>query len=191
MWGVGHPAGAVSVRVVADDQWPIVGRLWQVFRHDLALIVHGLPYADGRYQARQLDGLPAPDVVGYLAWRAHPNTGEDAPIGFAVVDGLLGERRTMVGFWIAPVVRGEGVGRLLALDVLARHPGPWSIGFQHDNAAAGAFWRRVAEAVAGPGGWSEVERAVPGRPDAPPDHFVEFGAVNGRTANRVTDSPSE
>lgn len=171
----GDAPGATTVGVVADDQWETVAWLWQLFRHDLAPIVHGLPYADGRYQARQLAGLPSPDTAGYLAWRPHPKTGVDAPVGFAVVDGLLGARRSMVGFWVAPVARRRGLGRLLAIDVLARHPGPWSIGFQHDNTAAGVFWRAVADVVAGPGRWSEVQRPVPGLPDVPPDHFVEFG----------------
>ena len=82
------PSPCFSIRPVRDDQWEIVGWLWQLFRHDLATIVDGLPYADGRYQARKLEQLPSPDGVGYLAWRAHPKTGEDAPIGFAVVEGL-------------------------------------------------------------------------------------------------------
>jgi predicted acetyltransferase len=71
------------------------------------------------------------------------------------------------------VVRRGGVGRQLAAEVLARHDGPWSIGFQHDNVKAGAFWRGVAEEVFGPGRWSEEQRAVPGLPGVPPDHFIE------------------
>jgi predicted acetyltransferase len=169
---VGYPAD-VSVRRAADDQWGIVAWLWQAYRHDLATIVNGLPYADGRYQAAQLERFPSADGAGYLAWRAHPKTGEDAPIGFAVVDGLQSERRSVVAFWVAPVVRREGVGRGLAMDVLSRHEGPWSIGFQHENVGAGVFWREVADAVFGPGRWSEVQRPVPGLPDVPPDHFIE------------------
>jgi predicted acetyltransferase len=158
---------------VSDDQWEIVGWLWQAFRHDLALIVHGLPYADGRYQAAELRKYPSPDGAAYLAWRPHPNTGQDAPVGFAVVSGLQGQRRSVAAFWVAPVVRRDGVGRALALDVLGRHPGPWSIGFQHDNVAAGGFWRQVADEAFGAGRWQEIERPVPGRPHAPPDHLIE------------------
>ena len=36
-------AAGVRVGAVADDQWEIVAWLWQLFRHDLALIVMGLP----------------------------------------------------------------------------------------------------------------------------------------------------
>jgi predicted acetyltransferase len=166
-------ARSFSIRPVADGQWVIVAWLWQAFRHDLATIVNGLPYADGRYQAAQLERFPSPDGVGYLAWRAHPNTGEDAPVGFAVIDGLTGDRRSVVGFWVAPAVRREGIGRRLALEVLSRHDGPWSIGFQHDNASAGKFWREIADTIFGPERWSEEQRPVPGRLQAPPDHFIE------------------
>ena len=158
---------------MSDDQWTVVAWLWQLFRHDLATVVNGLPYADGRYQAAALERFPSPDGAGYLAWRAHPRTGEDAPIGFALIDGLERDRRSIPGFWVAPVVRREGVGRRLAVEVLSRHEGPWSIAFQHDNAGAGVFWRAVADASFGPAGWSEELRPVPGLPHAPPDHFIE------------------
>lgn len=151
----------------------IVAWLWQVFRHDLAPVVNGLPYADGRYQAAQLQRFPSPDGAGYLAWRAHPNTGEDAPVGFAVIEGLAASHRSVTGFWVAPAVRREGIGRRLAIDVLSRHEGPWTIAFQEGNVSAGRFWREVAETVFGPGRWSEQQRPVPGKPHAPPDHFIE------------------
>lgn len=163
------------VRPVSADEWGVVAWLWQAFRQDLASVVSALPYADGRYQAGPLDHYPSADATGYLAWRPHPRTGEDAPIGFALVDGLLSDRRSLAAFWVATVARRGGVGRRVAADVLGRHPGPWSIGFQHDNVAAGAFWRVVADEVFGPGRWTEEQRPVPGVPEAPPDHFLEAG----------------
>ncbi len=164
---------AVSVRPVADNQWDIVAWLWQLFRHDQASIVNGLPYGDGRYQAAPLLQFPSSDAAGYIAWRSHPKSGEDAPVGFALIDGLEAHRRSVVGFWVAPVARGGGVGRQLAIDVLSRHDGPWSIGFQHDNLKAGTFWRGVADEVFGSGQWSEEEQLVPGLPEVPPDHFIK------------------
>ena len=74
---------------------------------------------------------------------------------------------------MAPVARRNGAGRTLALAVLARHPGPWTIAFQHENADAADFWRRTADAAFGSGSWSEKQRPVPGKPDAPPDHWIE------------------
>jgi predicted acetyltransferase len=164
------PGGAV-LRPVQDDQWDVVAWLWQAFRQDLSPVVQGLPYADGRFGTAPLDRFPSADGAGYLAWQPHPNTGEEAPVAFALVGGLEGPCRTISAFWAAAPVRRAGFGTALALAVLARHPGPWEIGFQHDNAAAAAFWRRVA-GLAFPGGWSEVRQDVPGRPDAPPDHFL-------------------
>jgi predicted acetyltransferase len=170
--GAGTRAG-IDVRPVLDGQWDVVAWLWQLFRHDLATVVNGLPYADGRYQAAALERFPSPDGAGYLAWRPHPRSGQDAPVGFALVDGLEADRRRLLAFWVAPAVRRQGVGRALAAAVLARHEGPWSIGFQHENAGAAAFWREVSDAVFGAGRWREVRRPVPGLPDVPADHFVE------------------
>ena len=161
------------VQAVGEDQWGIVAWLWQCFRQDLSPIVSGLPYADGRYQTGELAAFPTPDGAGYMAWRPHPNTGEDAPIGFALVDGLTSERRSLVALWVAPVVRRDGVGLQLALDVIARHPGPWVVAFQRENNSAGTFWRRVADAAFGTAGWREDVRHIPGRPDLPPDHWIE------------------
>ena len=162
-----------DVRPVSDDEWGVVSWLWQCFRHDLAMMVSGLPYADGRYQTGGLPEHSSAEIAGYLAWRPHPKTGEPAPIGFAVVDGLTADRRSLEAFWVAPVVRRDGLGRRLALDVIGRHPGPWSVAFQHENVQAGRFWRRVADEAFGRAAWREEEREVPGVPGAPPDHWIE------------------
>lgn len=159
------------VRPVADDQWGIVAWLWQDFRHDLGTVVHGFPYADGRYQHAWLDEYPAPDRAGFLAWRPHPRTGEEAPIGFALVRGLDAASRVMQSFFVVPAARRGGTGRTVALDVIGRHPGPWEIPFQHDNVGAARFWRVVATEAWG-ARWVETEEPVPGKPDVPPDHWI-------------------
>jgi hypothetical protein len=163
----------MRIRPVEDDQWSIVAWLWQCFRHDLAPAVSGLPYADGRYQTRGLPDRHTPDVATYLGWKPHPKTHRPAPVGFAVVDGLTGDRRSLAALWVAPVVRHEGVGMELALHAIGRHPGPWAMAFQHDNPAAARFWRRAANAAFGSEGWREDQREVTGVPDAPPDHWIE------------------
>ena len=61
----------------------------------------------------------------------------------------------------------------LALDVIGRHDGPWDVAFQHDNPAAGRFWRRLADSAFGPGAWRGDRREVEGAPGAPADHWIE------------------
>lgn len=161
----------LDVRPVDDDQWDVVAWLWQDFRHDLGPVVHGFPYADGRYRHEWLDEYPAQDRCGYLCWQPHPNTGEDAPVAFALVRGLDASARAMQAFFVVPAARRTGLGRRLALDLIGRHPGAWEIPFQHDNAAAGRFWRRVATEAWG-AAWIETEEAVPDKPGVPPDHWI-------------------
>jgi predicted acetyltransferase len=78
-------------------------------------------------------------------------------------------------FWTAPAARRGGLGLALASYVVTQHPGAWTIAFQDDNGAAADFWRRVATDLFGPEGeaWTEELRPVPGKPDVPPDHWIE------------------
>jgi predicted acetyltransferase len=159
------------VRPVADDQWPVVAWLWQDFRHDLASVVNGFPYADGRYRHEWLDEYPGPGRAGYLAWTPHPNTGEDSPVAFGLVKGLDGPRQEFAALFVVPAARRSGLGGSLALDVIGRHPGAWGVGFQHDNPDAGRFWRGVASKAWGEA-WTETEEPVPGKPEVAPDHWI-------------------
>ena len=165
------PAGAV-LRPVRADQWGVVAWLWQAFRQDLSSVVGGLPYSDGRYGAAPLRDFPSRDGAGHLAWRPHPNTGEDAPVAFALVSGLQADHRSVAAFWVAPPLRRTGLGTAVALALLEQHAGPWEVGFQHDDPSAGRFRRRIADAASGPGAWTETEAPVPHRPLVPPDHLI-------------------
>ncbi len=163
----------MEIERVHADQWGIVAWLWQAYRNDMAhMIPDSLPYPDGRYRHVPLDAHPrSPDHAGFLAWMPHPQADEPAPVGFALVKGITGERRAISGFWIAPGARRGGLGQRLALHAIAAYDGPWEIAFQHDNPGAGEFWRRVATACWGES-WTETEEPVPGRPDVPPDHWI-------------------
>lgn len=61
---------------------------------------------------------------------------------------------------------------------MAAYPGPWAVAFQQGNVSAVRFWRRVAAEIAGEA-WTEELRAVPGRPDLPPDSWISFTAPAG------------
>ena len=168
-----HYGEPVQVRPVAEDkEWGVLAWLWQSFKGDLAPIVGALPYADGRYTTAGMPTGSDPDRAACLAWEVHPNTGDLAPIGFAVVEGLAHETRLMAALWVAPAARRHGTGVALALDALGRHDGPWAIPFQHQNTAAGSFWRVVADRAFGRGRWTEERREVPHKPHAPADHWI-------------------
>jgi predicted acetyltransferase len=162
----------VDVRRVAPAEWDVVGWLWQAFRNDLAAVVgQSFPHADGRYQHEHLDAYPGPGRAGWLAWAPHPRLGVPAPVGFALVDAIGTPEQSLAEFFIVPAARRGGTGRRLASHVLAQHPAPWTVAFQHDNGAAGHFWRAVFTRTFGDG-WVETEEAVPGKPDVPPDHWI-------------------
>lgn len=162
---------AWELRPVAEDQWEIVAWLWQAFREDLASVVQGFPYADGRYRHTRLEEYPAPDRLGYLAWAPHPNTGEDAPIAFALVKAVGPESHALAEFFVVPAARRGGVGRGIVRAVVERHPGAWEVAFQEENLPEVAFWRAMARELWGED-WVETAEPVPGRPDAPPDHWI-------------------
>ncbi len=77
------------------------------------------------------------------------------------------------GFFVVRGARRAGIGPRAVRDVVARHPGRWEVAFQHENAAAGHFWRRVATEIACDA-WTEDRRPVPGRPSLPPDIWISF-----------------
>jgi predicted acetyltransferase len=164
---------AFEIRPVQGPEYEVLAWLWQCFRHDLAGFVAGVPYPDGRYQPAGLPTGPSDDVAAYLVRQPHPRTGEPAPVAFVVVKGLTSDRNNLSAMWVTPTARSTGLGRQLALDVIRRHPGAWTMAFQAANERAVAFWRRTADEAFGAGNWREVERAVPGDRQLPPDHWIE------------------
>jgi predicted acetyltransferase len=79
----------------------------------------------------------------------------------------------LTSFFVVRGARRSGVGRELAAHVLASFPGPWEIAFQDANPPAVRFWRAVATDAVGQA-WTEEHRAVPGRPELPPDTWISL-----------------
>ena len=188
----------VTVEPVREQDWPVVARLWQAYRNDLA--------RDARTAFRRRRALQpqrprrrTPPTTAPGCWPGRrtrrPGTSRRWRSALArrsrgraaVGDGLLRAYRR---------ARRDGLGRTLARETLRRFEGPWTIAFQHDNAAAGRFWRAAAREAFGDA-WREEQRPVPGLPDVPPDHWIDSllsdlwaaaerapGSVRGRGGGR-------
>ncbi|MEV4876404.1 GNAT family N-acetyltransferase [Streptomyces cyaneofuscatus] len=163
-----HVHAHTHVRLATADDRPLTERLWLMFRHDMSEFSSVTPGPDGTFRTDRLDAAFADaDRVPYLL------TADGRPVGLAFVRGLDGPVRVLNSFFVVRGARRSGIGLRAVRDVLARHPGPWEVAFQDDNAPAVRFWRRVAREVAGDA-WTEELRPVPGRPELPPDAWIAF-----------------
>jgi len=159
----------ISVRRATAADRPMVERLWLMFRHDMSEFGGQLPNTDGTFRAERL--VAAFEDQG---WAGYVFAGpEDRPAGFAIVRGLAGPVRILNSFFVVRSMRRAGVGLQAVGAIVADHPGPWEVAFQDANTAAVHFWRRAAAKLAG-SDWTEEHRAVPGRPDLPPDVWISF-----------------
>jgi predicted acetyltransferase len=156
---------AVSLRPINPEHLPVIGRLWQLYRHDLSEFRGSMPDGEGRYRTGPLPTyFDDPDRCGYLIFN------DPALAGFALIGGVAREPRFMGEFFIVRAARRRHVGHNAALALLDRHPGRWEIAFQEENPAAARFWRRI---VADSGAtWREERRPVAGKPHLPPDTWL-------------------
>lgn len=158
----------MTVRRVATTEVVVLERLWLMFRHDLSELRGVLPQPDGTFRSERVRAsVDDPGWAAYLAWT------QDRPVGLALVRALDQPVRVLNAFFVVRGARRSGIGSLVVREVLLRHPGPWEVPFQADNEAAVDFWRRTAQAMAGDR-WTEEPRAVPDRPDLPPDVWISF-----------------
>jgi predicted acetyltransferase len=160
----------IDVSPATGADRPVLERLWQLFRHDMSEFTGDLPDAQGCYRSERLEAaFTDPGWMPYLVAL------DGAPVGFAVVRGLDRDQRVLNSYFVVRGARGRGTGTAAAARVLRRHPGAWSVAFQDTNASAVRLWRRVATEVAD-ADWTEEHRAVPGRPDLPPDTWISLRA---------------
>lgn len=175
----------ISVRRASAADRPMVERLWLMFSHDMSEFGGQLPSPDGTFRAERLAAaFEERDWVGYVFAAA-----EDRPVGFAIVRGLAGPVRVLSSFFVVRSMRQAGIGLQAAAAIVAEHLGPWEVAFQEANAKAARFWRRVATELAD-SDWTEECRAVPGRPDLPPDVWISFMVGQAARPLRLTSSPT-
>lgn len=159
-----------TVRPASAADHAVLERLWLMFKHDMSEFQGGLPGPDGTYRSDRLTAaFTSPERQAYVL------TSDDHPVGFAIVRGLAAPTRVLNSFFVVRGARRRGVGLAAVRDVVGRHPGAWEVAFQEANAGAVRFWRKVATSLAG-ARWTEERRAVPGRPELPPDVWISFAA---------------
>ncbi|MFB6988920.1 GNAT family N-acetyltransferase [Streptomyces sp. NPDC056178] len=160
----------ISVRLAEQADRPALERLWLLFRHDMSEFSGVLPRPDGTFRSDRLHA-----AFTQADWAPYLVTSGECPVGLAFVRSLTGPTRVLSSFFVVRGVRRTGIGLRAVHEVVAKHPGPWEVAFQEGNDAAVGFWRRVASEIAGDA-WTEERRAVPGRPDLPPDSWISFTA---------------
>ncbi|MFE6664871.1 GNAT family N-acetyltransferase [Streptomyces sp. NPDC057697] len=166
----GLPVHHASLRLADPADRPAMERLWLMFRHDMSEFDGVLPAPDGTFRSDRLHAaFTDADYAPYLL------VSGGCPAGLALVRGLNGPTRVLNSFFVVRGARRTGLGLRAVREVVATCPGPWAVAFQERNAAAVRFWRRAAAEIAGEA-WTEERRAVPGRPDLPPDSWISFTA---------------
>lgn len=139
--------------------------LIQLYTHDFADLWSGAGVRtlgpDGRFPDYPL--APYFERAGWQAWLF---LADGTPAGFALVNdeahsGLPVDRSMAELFVIRPH-RRSGLGQGAAERLLRASPGQWEAAVTRRNAAALAFWRRVAEACALPGTLQELDLDGPG-----------------------------
>ncbi|MFD2028947.1 GNAT family N-acetyltransferase [Promicromonospora aerolata] len=163
----------LTIRPTTPADRLVLERLWLLFRHDMSEVSGALPDATGQFRRERLDAaFTDPGWRGFLA-HLESDGAPASPVGFALVRGLDRPHRVLSSFFVVRGARRSGVGRQLAAHTLASLPGRWEIAFQDDNPPAVRFWRAVATDAVGQA-WTEEHRAVPGRPDLPPDTWISL-----------------
>jgi predicted acetyltransferase len=169
----GSPPARLTIRPTTTADRPVLERLWLLFRHDMSEVTGALPDPTGQFRRERLDATFTDPGRGGLLAHLEPDGAPPSPVGFALVRGLDGPTRVLGSFFVVRGARRTGIGRELAAHVLASFPGRWEIAFQDTNPPAVRFWRAVATDAVGQA-WAEEHRAVPGRPDLPPDTWISF-----------------
>lgn len=148
---------SVQLVAVTEPDKPVLANLVQLYQYDfseirdLPLTRHGTftyRYLDHYFTERAREAYFI-EVGGGLA-------------GFALARGDVDDDGSwnVSEFFVARGHRRRGVAGEAARHLFARHPGAWTLSFDHANPPAAAFWRSVTASVA-VGPVAEVARDEP------------------------------
>jgi predicted acetyltransferase len=145
----------VTLVPVDDASRPVLEHVGQLYLHDLSDLSGDRPDASGHFDFPRLErfGVDA-DHHAYLIQHG----GRVA--GFCLVRPFDDGSTFLHAFFVLRGLRRAGVGGRAAAQLLALHPGPWSIAYLDDNAEAAKFWPRVATRAVGDA-WTLTRRPSP------------------------------
>jgi predicted acetyltransferase len=164
----------MTLRPLAPDQFRVLERLWQLYRHDLSEFRGSMPDEDGLYTPGHLPDYREPDPDRSASLIRH----DGRPAGFVLLRGLVSGPHLMAEFFVVRAARRRRVGEAAARAAFAAHPGAWAVPFQDENPAAARFWRRVVPDAAARSSIREERRPVPGKPHLPPDVWLLFDTAD-------------
>jgi predicted acetyltransferase len=146
----------VQLEPVGPETRAALEALFQLYVYDFTEMTGEDVAEDGRFAAPPLDELSSdPRFLPFLL-RA-----DGKLAGLAIVrrgSRLTGDAGTwdMAQFFVMRRYRRQAVGARAAHQLFAAHPGPWEVRQIPENSDGTAFWRRVIDDFAGPGGWAET-----------------------------------
>lgn len=146
----------------------MLSNLGQLYRYELAAAYGHLPNPDGTFNNRRLDRFLAEADPGYEAFLVQAAKGLG---GFVMLRATEDGGHTVADFFVVRTLRRTGVGRQAARQAIARHGGPWRIGFQRYNDGVEQFWSQVATDLVGHRWETYDDPPVAGRP---PDTWITF-----------------
>jgi len=152
--GFAMSAGTMLVPVEPATH-PVLENLGQLYLHDLSDIRGERPDSLGRFTFPRLERFGAePEHRAYLIH----DGGRIA--GFCLTRPYDDGSTFLHAFFVLRGLRRTGVGGRAATQLLALHPGPWSIAYLDDNTEAQQFWPSVATSAVGDA-WALTRRPSP------------------------------
>ncbi|ONI74928.1 GNAT family N-acetyltransferase [Actinosynnema sp. ALI-1.44] len=132
----------VDLVLTGENDKPVLANLLQLYLHDFAEIRFAALTPHGTYTYNYLD----PYFTESATREAYLIMADGELVGFAMArcdvdnDGSW----NVAEFFVVRARRRNGIAREAATLLFARHPGTWTLNYDHVNKPAVAFWRSMA-----------------------------------------------